>query len=340
MTFQGGIFMVAIEKIQNEIIEKMATSLNNEQLIQLENVLSIVFHGIEVKEECTELVTSERHWSKILNIFIASKRVENCAEGTLERYRDCVTKMITTLNKRFEDITTNDVRYYLAMYQEQRGISISYMDTIRRYLHSFFEWLTDEEYISRNPLRRLRKIKVPQTIKKPFSQAEMEHLKSNVKCQRDLAIIEFLYSTAGRIGEVVRLNKSDIDWNNKEVVIYGEKGKKERKVYLTDECAYHLKKYLDGRNDYNDALFVSNKQPCTRLGKQAIQSMLRELGKKTNIHVHPHKFRRTMLSDQGKKGIPLQEIQMYAGHCKPDTTMMYVSVSEESVKASFRRYMS
>lgn len=177
-------------------------------------------------------------------------------------------------------------------------------------------------------------------IKKPFSQAEMEHLRCNAGCQRDIAIMAFLYSTAARIGEVVRLDRKDIDWGNKEVIIYGEKGKKERRVYLTDDCAYHLQKYLSTREDNNPALFVSNKQPHTRLGKQAIQSMLRTLGNKTEIHAHPHKFRRTLLTDAGNRGIPLQEIQMYAGHQKPDTTMMYVTVSEENVKASFRRYIS
>lgn len=152
--------------------------------------------------------------------------------------------------------------------------------------------------------------------------------------------MEFLYSTAGRIWEVVALNRKDIDWGNKEVIIYGEKGKKERNVYLTDGCAYHLRKYLMMRNDTNPALFVSNKKPHTRLGKQAIQSMLRNLGEKTDIHAHPHKFRRTLLTDAGSRGIPLQEIQAYAGHKKPDTTMMYVTVSEENVKASFRRYIA
>ena len=189
-------------------------------------------------------------------------------------------------------------------------------------------------------MRRLRKIKVPRTIKKPFTQAEMEHLRCNAECQRDIAIMAFLYSTAARIGEVVRLNRKDIDWGNKEVIIYGEKGKKERRVYLTDDCAYHLHKYLLSRDDTNPALFVSNKKPHTRLGKQAIQSMLRALGQKTEIHAHPHKFRRTLLTDAGNRGIPLQEIQMYAGHQKPDTTMMYVTVSEENVRASFRRYIA
>lgn len=217
---------------------------------------------------------------------------------------------------------------------------MSYLDTIRRYLSSFFAWVSDEGYISRNPMRRLKKIKVPRMIKKPFTQAEMEHLRCNAECQRDIAIMAFLYSTAARIGEVVRLNRKYIDWGNKEVIIYGEKGKKERRVYLTDDCAYHLHKYLLSRDDTNPALFVSNKRPHTRLGKQAIQSMLRILGQKTEIHAHPHKFRRTLLTDAGNRGIPLQEIQMYAGHQKPDTTMMYVTVSEENVRASFRRYIA
>lgn len=177
-------------------------------------------------------------------------------------------------------------------------------------------------------------------VKKPFTPAEREHLRCSARCQRDIAIMEFLYSTAARIGEVVRLDRRDIDWNRNEIIIYGEKGKKERKVYLTDECAYHLRKYLLSRNDANPALFVSSKQPHTRLGKQAIQSMLRTLGQKTDIHAHPHKFRRTLLTDAGNRGIPLQEIQHYAGHEKPDTTMMYVTVSEENVRASFRRYIA
>lgn len=241
--------MTKIESIQSKIIGRMQDVLTNEQLQRLENVLAIEFHGIEVQEECTQLVTSEVHWQKILRTFIASKRIENCSPGTLERYNDCVVKLVTALNKRLQDITTNDIRYYLAVYQEQRKISMSYLDTIRRYLSSFFAWVSDEGYISRNPMRRLKKIKVPRMIKKPFTQAEMEHLRCNAECQRDIAIMAFLYSTAARIGEVVRLNRKDIDWGNKEVIIYGEKGKKERRVYLTDDCAYHLHKYLLSRDD-------------------------------------------------------------------------------------------
>ena len=150
--------MTNIEQIQNRILEKMQEILSNEEIQKLENVMAIEFHGIEVQQECTQLVTSESHWEKILRTFIASKRIENCSIGTLERYKDCVTRLVTTLNKRLQDITTNDIRYYLAMYQEQRKISMSYMDTIRRYLSSFFAWISDEGYISRNPMRRLKRV--------------------------------------------------------------------------------------------------------------------------------------------------------------------------------------
>lgn len=328
---------MTIDKIIDVVLATMQEDLSQEQLQKLENTLVINFHGLEIKEECTDLVVSERHWEKVLRLYIASKRLENCADSTLENYNRCIRMMMEKINKKLPDITTNDLRYYLAAYQEQRGISLSYLETLRHYISSFFAWVTDEGYVSRDPSRRLKRVKVPRKIKKAYTAEEREHLRCLAKTQRDLAIMELLYSTAGRIGEVVALNRDDIDFSGKEVLIYGQKGKKERKVYITDECAYHLKKYLGTRTDNNPALFISEKKPFGRLGKEAIQSMLRKLGQEAGIHAHPHKFRRTMLTDAGNRGMPLQELQAYAGHAKPDTTMLYITVKEESVKASFRR---
>lgn len=326
-----------IEKLISGIIASMQDNLTDEQLQQLENVLVVQLHGLKIEEESTELVVSERHWEKVLRLYIASKRLENCADSTLENYERCVRMMMQGLNKRLQDITTNDLRFYLAVYRDQRKISMSYMETLRHYISSFFTWLTDEGYINRNPARRLKRVKVPQKIKKPYTAEEREHLKDIAKTQRDLAIMELLYSTAGRIGEVVAINRDDVDFYRKEIVIYGQKGKKERTVYLTDGCIYHLKKYLDSRSDDNPALFVSLRKPYNRIGKNGIEAMLRKLGLAAGIHAHPHKFRRTMLTDGGARGIPLQELQAYAGHTKADTTMLYISVKEESVKASFMR---
>ncbi len=326
-----------IEKVINGILEGMEGMLTDDQLQKLENVLVVQLHGLKIEEECTELVVSERHWEKVLRLYIASKRLENCAESTLQNYERCVRMMMEGLNKKLPDITTNDLRYYLAVYQNQRKISMSYMETLRHYISSFFVWVTDEGYIDRNPARRLKRVKVPQKIKKPYTAEEREHLKDIAKTERDLAIMELLYSTAGRIGEVVAINRKDVDFYNKEIVIWGQKGKKERTVYLTDGCIYHLKKYLDSRTDDNPALFVSLRKPYSRIGKNGIEAMLRKLGTEAGIHAHPHKFRRTLLTDGGARGIPLQELQAYAGHTKADTTMLYISVKQDAVKSSFMR---
>ena len=190
--------------------------------------------------------------------------VTNCVHSSFTS-NPCRLMLFIGLNKKIHEITTKDLRYYLAMYQEQRKISLSYLETLRHYISSFFTWATDEGYINRDPSRRLRRVKVPQKLKKPYTAEEREHLKDIAKTERDVAIMELLYSTAGRIGEVVSINREDVDFPNREIVIYGQKGKKERKVYLTEGCIYHLKKYLASRTDDNPALFVVDRKPYSRL---------------------------------------------------------------------------
>lgn len=322
------------------ILEAMQEELTPEQMQRLENVLVIKTRGLEIREKNTELVVSERHWEKALRMYLASKRLENCSAGTLENYGRCIRMLLQTLNKRLPEITVNDLRYYLAMYQEQRGISLSYLETLRHYVSSFFAWLSDEGYIQRNPARRLKRVKVPQKIRKPYTAEEREHLRCLAGSQRDLALMEVLYSTAGRIGEVLALNREDVDFSGREIVVYGKKGKKERAVCLTEEAAYHLRKYLQGREDHNPALFVGLRAPHKRLTAKAVQAMLRKLGAEAGIHAHPHKFRRTLLTDASARGMSLQELQAYAGHAKPETTMVYVTVRAAEVKASFRRLVA
>lgn len=329
-----------MEKLIAEILAAMQDALTSGQLQKLENVLVIKTHGVVLQKERTELIVSERHWEKALRLYLASKRLENCSEGTLEQYGRCIRMLMQALNKRLQEITVNDLRYYLAAYQEQRGISLAYLETLRHYISSFFAWLNDEGYISRNPARRLKRVKVPQKIRKPYTAEEREHLRCLARTERDLALMEVLYSTAGRIGEILSLNRSDVDFTGREVIVYGKKGKKERAVCLTEEAAYHLRKYLQGRTDSNPALFVSLRAPHERLTAKAVQAMLRKLGDAAGIHAHPHKFRRTLLTDASARGMSLQELQAYAGHAKPETTMIYVTVRSTEVKASFRRLVA
>lgn len=329
-----------INDLIQDVLNAMTDDLTPEQLQKLSNTLTIKLHGYQLAEECTQLVPSDNQWERILKQWLATKRLQNCSEGTIENYRRCISMLMQSINKKVRDITANDLRYYLAMYQEQRKIGLAYLETLRHYINSFFTWCQDEGYIDRNPARRLNRVKVPKKIKKPYTAAEREILRCHAANERDLAIMEVLYSTAARINEITALNRSDINFAGNDIVIYGQKGKAERVVYLTESASYHLKRYLDSRTDDNPALFVTNRAPHRRLTDSAIQAMLRELGKQTGIHAHPHKFRRSLLTDAGARGVPLQELQRYAGHVKPDTTMIYVSVREESIRASFKRLIA
>lgn len=329
------------EKFVDGILEAMAPDLAPEELQKLEAVLVIRLQNIRLEAESRELVVSDRHWERVLRTWLATKRLENCSPGTLANYGRCIRMMLDRLNRRLRDITTGDLRCYLAMYQAERQVGLSYMETMRHMISSFFGWLTDEGYIDRDPSRRLRKIKVPEVIKKPYSAAELEALKRHAGSQRDLALLEIMYSTGARIGEIVALDRCQINLTGKDVIIYGQKGKKERYVYLTESCCYHLRRYLDSRTDDSPALFVGSRAPCRRLTKSAVQAMLRKLGAVTGVdHVHPHRFRRTLATDALERGVPIEQVQEILGHSKIETTRIYCTVTEEAVRSSFRRFIA
>ena len=334
---------MTVDKIVDEIMLCMeGAGLTSEQLQRLSNALMLKLHGYQIVEECTQVVPSnqEEQWERVLRLWLATKRLENCSRGTLENYRRCIVMLMQGIGKHLRDITTSDLRYYLALYQERRGIGLSYLETLRHYINSFFSWCQDEGYIPHNPARRLARVKVPKRIKQPYTAEEREVLRCHATRERDLALMEVLYSTAARVGEIVALNRTDVDFVGKEIVIYGQKGKAERVVYLTDTAAYHLRNYLESRTDDSPALFVGCRAPHRRLTDSGIQAVLRQIGRKTGIHAHPHRFRRSLLTDAGARGIPLQELQRYAGHVKPDTTMIYVTVRDESVRTSFKRLIA
>lgn len=327
-----------MQRAIQEILDAMASELTAEQLQKLANVLQIKL--TEWRHNETQVVKSDNGWERILKLFLATKKLENCSNGTLEAYRRCIVMTMQSIGKRVQDITVNDLRYYLARYQQDRNISLSYLETLRHYISSFFGWCSEEGYLRNNPAKRLVRVKVPKKIRHPFTAEERERLKLAAEKQRDIALMEVMYSTAARIGEIISLDRDSVDLDNRTVLLYGSKGKADRKVYLTDQASYHLRKYLLSRMDDNPALFVSDRTPHRRISVAAVQAMLRKIGQQTGIHAHPHKFRRTLLTDAGSRGIPLQEIQRYAGHVKPDTTMIYVDVRDESIRSSFRRLIA
>lgn len=315
------------------IEQRMQEVLNNAQMEYLHKIL-IKFLEIENSEN-----KEENSNEKMLEMFLAAKKIEGCSKKSLDYYQSTITNMLIKVDKNFKHISTNDLRDYLSNYQNKSNVSKVTLDNLRRILSSFFSWLEEENFILKSPVRRIKKIKTAQTIKETYTDEVLETLRDYCHNDRDLAIIDLLASTGMRVGELVRLNREDIDFENRECVVFG-KGEKERKVYFDARAKIHIIRYLESRTDDNNALFVSLLKPYKRLKISGVEIRLRELGRKLKLpRVHPHKFRRTLATKAIDKGMPIEQVQHLLGHTKIDTTLQYAIVNQNNVKISHRRYL-
>lgn len=324
------------QELLTEVLLEMKEYLDNGQVKQLEKVMKhILFHY-----QITRDIQQEKHArSDLLESFIAAKRIEGCSEKTLTYYRNTIDAMVGYLAKDVVQITTDDIRKYLMDYQSEKGLSKVTVDNIRRILSSFFTWLEDEDYILKSPVRRIHKIKTTANIKETYSDEALEIMRDNCSDIRDLAMIDLLSSTGMRVGEMVLLDRQDLNFVDRECVVLG-KGDKERVVYFDARTKLHLQQYLESRTDDNPALFVSLKVPHNRLEIGGVEVRLRELGKRLNIFkVHPHKFRRTLATKAIDKGMPIEQLQQLLGHKRIDTTLQYAMVKQSNVKIAHRRYI-
>ena len=315
------------------ILNDMSDHLNVSQMKKLQEVL---IRRLEDAREETETITNTAY----LEMFLTAKRIEGCSERTIRYYRVTVEGLLQKIDTPLRKMTTEMIREYLSDYQAKNGCSKVTIDNVRRNLSSFFSWLEEEDHILKSPVRRIHKIKTKTVVKEIISDENIETLRDNCEEKRDLAIIDILYSTGMRVGELVNLDINDLDFEERECVVYG-KGDKARRVYFDARTKLHLQNYLDSRCDSNKALFVSLNYPYDRLQISGVESRLRELGRKLNIdRIHPHKFRRTMATRAIDKGMPIEQVQKLLGHQQIDTTMKYAMVNQSNVKSSHRKFIA
>lgn len=327
------------EKLVNTIIQEMLPFLNNAQMSKLQKVLNYEFEQLEIKIKDSNSLEIHSN-SKLINLFISAKRIEGCSEKSLKYYQTTLEKMIDNIKKSIQEITTNDLRDYLTTYQNTKNPSKTTTDNVRRVFSSFFSWLEDEDYILKSPVRRIHKIKTGTIIKETYSDENLEIMRDNCDCIRDLALIDMLASTGMRVGELVLLNIEDINFNERECIVFG-KGNKERVVYFDARTKIHLQNYLESRTDDNKALFVSLRAPFERIKIGGIEARLRKLGRELNIpKVHPHKFRRTLATIAIDKGMPIEQLQRLLGHQRIDTTLQYAMVKQSNVKLAHKKFIS
>lgn len=328
------------QSLINQIQTEMSGVLNNAQRQKLSEVLEHCFFYVDVIALGNENLNQSKSNQSLKEEFLSAKHVEGCSERSVSYYSSTLDNLIKNLSKPFNQIETEDLRVYLSEYQKKNNASKQTIDNIRRILSSFFTWLEDEDYILKSPVRRIHKIKTTKQVKETYSDEALERLRDNCKTIRDLAIIDILSSTGMRVGELVKLNRVDVDFNNRECVVLG-KGSKERVVYFDARTKLHLQNYLNSRKDENPALFVSLLEPHNRLEIAGIEIMLRKLGRSLEINkVHPHKFRRTLATKAIDKGMPIEQVQKLLGHSKIDTTMEYAIVDQQNVKNSHKKYLS
>lgn len=324
----------------NDVVQGMLPHLTNGQLEELRRVLTIALQGkVIVATDNTNTADSLAENAHLTELFIAAKRVEGCSEKSLKYYTTTIEAMLAHIGKPIKHITTDDLRGYLTDYQSKRNSSKVTIDNMRRILSSFFSWLEDEDYIIKSPVRRIHKVKTASNIKETYTDEELEIMRDSCVNLRDLAIIDMLASTGMRVGEMVLLNREDVNFSERECIVLG-KGDKERPVYFDARTKLHLQCYLDSRTDDNPALFVSLKSPFERLKIGGIEVRIKQIGQKLGIKkAHPHKFRRTLATTVIDKGMPIEQLQRLLGHKRIDTTLMYAMVKQSNVKMAHRKFI-
>ena len=329
------------ETVIKKIVNGMQGMLTQEELECLGIVVRKALSACEVVEVSGAELQQGKDNAALLDVFISAKKIEGCSEKTLQYYKSSIEKLVMAVGKNACETNTNDIRCYLADLQEKRGLSKVTMDNLRRIYSSFFSWLEDEDYITKSPVRRIHKVRTDALVKEVLTDENIEVLRDSCHELRDIAMIDLLLSTGMRVGELVRINREDIDLHERQCVVFG-KGNKEREVYFNARAKIHLKKYLEQRTDDNPALFVSLKNPYNRLTINGVEVRLRKLGAQANIatKVHPHKFRRTLATMAIDKGMPIEQVQKMLGHVKIDTTMHYAMVNQTNVKIAHRKFIN
>lgn len=324
------------QNLINEVVQGMLPFLNNAQTEKLQEVMQHTLFNYSV---IADKNNNEQLEQNLVELFLSAKRIEGCSEKSLKYYESTILSLLADLGKDVKHIITDDIRTYLTDYQSRKQSSKVTIDNIRRILSSFFSWLEDEDYILKSPVRRIHKVKTGATIKETYTDEALELMRDNCTQLRDLAMIDMLASTGMRVGEMVLLNREDIDFNERECVVFG-KGDKERIVYFDARTKIHLQNYLNSRDDDNPALFVSLQKPHNRLQISGVEVRLRQYGKLLGLNkVHPHKFRRTLATMAIDKGMPIEQLQQLLGHRRIDTTLQYAMVKQSNVKIAHRKYI-
>lgn len=328
------------ERYINDVMRTMVNIISRQQLTILDNTMRLAARNIEMQVRCTELSTGTDDNEDKLESFAFTKNFEGASMKSIEQYVRATRTMLNTIDKNYKDVTTNDIKYYLALYQSRRKVSQNTLSNIKRFLSAFFSWAEDEGLITKNPVRAIKNIKQIQKEKQFLTEDEIERMREECRTSRERAIFEFLLSTGCRVSEFVALNRSDVNMVTGEVRIYATKTRKYRTGYLTARAMLLLKKYLKERRDDNEALFVESKGKHRRLGNSSVQKEVQRIGSRAAVakHVTVHLFRKTLATTLAKHGVDIVIIKELLGHADISVTVKnYASIDQENIRMAHQK---
>ena len=328
------------EQFSNEFTAKLYGKVSDEVLKLIQNELFLHTQNYDIERRETAVEKYKGYLPECFKVYLVSRKIEGLSDKTLELYKMYLDDFFSRIDKDITDITPNDIRAYLYYTQKERNISNRTLDSRRSAIHAFFEWAANEGYIGKNPCRAIKVIKYERKEREGLTAIELEKVRMACKNIREKALVEFLYSTGARVTEACTIKISDVDFEKGEVWLFG-KGSKHRKSYITAKCALYLSEYLNSRNDESKYLFVSERKPHNSLKKEAVERVIRNLGKRSGIgrELFPHLFRHTVATDMIQKSIPITDVQRMLGHVSVNTTMVYAKVKDEDVKNNHRKYI-
>ena len=327
----------AYERFRTILIMNLCQVLDADLMPDVIEAFDISLQGFEISESQTAIIPAVEGNADILKAYLASKSVAGASNGTLKQYRYKLVDFFRRTGKGFADITSYDIRMYLAYFKTSRKASNSYLDQIRLTINTFYTWLVDNDYIPKNPCRTVEKIRYQQKKRIPLTSIELETVRLNTVTPREKSMIDFLYSTGLRATECADVRLSDINWQERSVLVRHGKGDKERTVFFNAEAEASMKCYLDARKDSTDALFVRSRKPYTQLSTAAIENIIKKVARRTEIRIFPHKLRHTFATHSIRSGMPLEVLQMLLGHAKPETTLIYAHMDNSDAKHEHQR---
>ena len=322
-------------------------------LSRTRSILIMALSGYQMQKTGTELVVYQGdNNEKLLQTFLVTKKVNGCTHRTIKYYKLTIEQFYRRVQKNITDVTANDIRIYFAERELKDKVSAQTRDNERRNLSSFFTWLTDEEYIVRNPMKKIPKIKGQKQKKKAFTEMEIEQIRDALKLlpklkEKYMAIIDILLSTGCRISELCGMKVSEIEGD--KVIVHG-KGQKDRICYLNAKAQIAIKNWME-TEDFKKRASLGNEYLFARkrmdeqnrllpMDRSSAESALRVIGKIAEVkNVHPHRFRRTCATNALKRGMPIEQVSKMLGHESLETTQIYLDLDEDSLKNAHKKYI-